>query len=99
MTLFLSPSLNGISQSFIFVAAQFRTYKITNQQVRFTCLLNGLTPEVEELMYDVLKKQSTKTYDDLKFTILKWIEEQELEYSKRFLTQLHNELLNAEPEG
>ncbi|KAM3174758.1 hypothetical protein ACTXT7_009888 [Hymenolepis weldensis] len=57
--------------------------------------VNDLTPEVAKLVYDVLEKQSTTPYDDLKFAILKSIEKLKLEYS----TWLHNELMNGDGGG
>ncbi|KAM3180958.1 hypothetical protein ACTXT7_015287 [Hymenolepis weldensis] len=93
MTSVLPPSLN----IFIFLDAQFCAYEIANQQVRFTCLLTSLTPEVIKLVYDFREKPSTTPYDDLKF-ILERIEEPEIEHTKWLLAQHCNKLLNADTE-
>ncbi|KAM3179736.1 hypothetical protein ACTXT7_000019 [Hymenolepis weldensis] len=68
--------------------AQFRAYKITRKQVKFTCLVNDLTPEAAKLVCDVLGKPSTTPYDGLKFAILECIEEPKLEFSKRLRKEL-----------
>ncbi|KAM3187335.1 hypothetical protein ACTXT7_002513 [Hymenolepis weldensis] len=63
-----------IGTLYTYVEAQFGAYEIINQKVPFTCLLNGLTPEIAELVYDVLEKSSTTPYNDLKFTVLERME-------------------------
>ncbi|KAM3186844.1 hypothetical protein ACTXT7_003520 [Hymenolepis weldensis] len=45
------------------------------------------------------QKSSITPYDDLRFAILERIKEPDLEHGRRLLTQLCNELLNADPEG
>ncbi|VUZ38961.1 unnamed protein product [Hymenolepis diminuta] len=84
-----------ISKAFLFLEIQFPAYEITNQQVLLTCLLKGLTPAVFEVVYDVLGKPSRTPYDDLKFAILKRMEEPKLEYSKRVLKELMNGVANG----
>ncbi|KAM3175330.1 hypothetical protein ACTXT7_008758 [Hymenolepis weldensis] len=68
---FITPTFTKqcIPKSF-FLEAQFCAYKITSQQARFTCLLNGLTPEVTELVLDVIPKPSISPQEDLKLPIL-----------------------------
>lgn len=54
-----------------------------------------LIPAVSELVYDVLGKPSTTPYNDLKFPILKVIEEPKLAFTRR----LHKELMNEVAKG
>ncbi|VUZ44585.1 unnamed protein product [Hymenolepis diminuta] len=82
-------------ESFLCLETQFHDYEIISQKVRFTRLLNNLTPEVAKPVYDVLEKPSTAPYDKLKFAILETMEEQKLENS----TWLHNELMNGDGKG
>ncbi|KAM3188451.1 hypothetical protein ACTXT7_000277 [Hymenolepis weldensis] len=82
---FTIPDCNrlNIPEASLFLEAQSCAYKIVSKQVQLACLFNGLTPEVSELVYDVLGKPSTTPYDDHKFAILERVEEAKLEVIKR----------------
>ncbi|KAM3173094.1 hypothetical protein ACTXT7_013174 [Hymenolepis weldensis] len=68
-------------ESFLNLETQFRDYEIISQKVRFTCLLNDLTPEVAKPVHDFLEKPSTTPCDNLKFAILESMEELKLAYN------------------
>ncbi|KAM3178598.1 hypothetical protein ACTXT7_002225 [Hymenolepis weldensis] len=95
----MTVKLPGAACVRIFLRAQFYAHKIINQQVQFTCLLSGLTPEVAGFVHDALEKPSTTHYDDIKFAILELVEETKLEHSKWLLGQFLNEQLNEDSEG
>ncbi|VUZ39726.1 unnamed protein product [Hymenolepis diminuta] len=46
--------------------------------------------EVANLAYDVLRKPPTTPYDDLKFDVLKLMEEPKLKFTKRLRKELMN---------
>ncbi|VUZ46686.1 unnamed protein product, partial [Hymenolepis diminuta] len=62
----------NLPKGFFFLKAQSRVYEITTQNVLFTCLRSGLTPEVTKLLYDILEKSTMTPYDD-EFALLELI--------------------------
>ncbi|KAM3186050.1 hypothetical protein ACTXT7_005147 [Hymenolepis weldensis] len=76
---------------FIFLGSQFFPYEIVSQQVQFTYLLNGLTSNVDEFVYDVPEKPFTTPYD-LRFATLERIEE-----ARRSININNNDIYQATP--